>query len=96
MNGTSEFHVIEPCTSVSGIEIKLKKKIDLKKAENVFSKHGEVAGSSPVVLLVGYKGYSISIYESGRMMVKGNGVNLKKGEGLAKELIPLLKKEGAI
>lgn len=92
----SDFYVVEPCKSSGGVEIKLKKKIDIKKAEKALSKHGEVAGSSPVVMLVGYKGYSLSVYGSGRMMVKGKRVSLKKGEELAKELVSILEKGGAL
>lgn len=92
----NDFYVVEPCTTASGIEIKLKKKIDLKKAEKAFSRHGEAAGSGGVVLLTEYKGYSISVYASGRMMVKGKKIDVKEGEQLAKELIPLLEAEGAI
>ena len=93
----SDFYVVEPCKSSGGIEIKLKdKRINISKAEKAFSKHGEVAGSSPVVLLVGYKGYSISIYGSGRLMVKGKKIGLNKGEELAKELLSILEEGGAI
>ena len=92
----SEFYVVEPCKSSGGVEIKLQKKIDIKKAERALSKHGEVAGSSPVVLLVGFKGYTVSVYGSGRMMVKGKKINLKAGEELAKELVSILEKGGAI
>jgi len=92
----SEFYVVEPCTTASGVEIKLKKKIDIKKAERALSKHGEAAGSGGVVLLADFKGYSLSVYASGRILVKGKDVGLKDGENLAKELIPILEKGGAI
>ncbi|MEW6748139.1 MAG: hypothetical protein AB1295_00320 [Candidatus Micrarchaeota archaeon] len=93
----SEYFIVEPCTTASGIEIKLKDhRIDLKKAERALSKAGEIAGTSAVVLLVSFKGYSISVYGSGRMMVKGKDADKKVGEALAKELISLLTEGGAI
>lgn len=94
----NDYYVIEPCQSAKGIEIRLKdKKIDLKKAGDGLARLGEVVGSSPVVLLVKLKGYSLSIYASGRMMVKGNvKPGSKKAEALAFRLIDALEKTGAI
>jgi hypothetical protein len=94
----NDFFVIEPCQSAKGIEIRLKgKRIDLKKAEAALAGLGEVVGSSPVVLLVKMKGLSLSIYASGRMMVKGNvRPGSKRAEALARRLVGALEKNGAI
>jgi hypothetical protein len=88
------FFVVEPCTSSNGIEIKLNgKKIDLKKAGAVLDSVGE----SPVVLLAKFHGYSLSIYASGRIMVKGKKrIQLKSGERLAKALMKILEKNSAV
>jgi ribonuclease HIII len=91
-----DFFVVEPCTSSNGIEIKLKdKKINLKKAAEVLPSIGD----SPVVMLTKFEGYSVSIYASGRIMVKGNGskkIGAKKGSSLAKKLVLLLEKNSVI
>jgi hypothetical protein len=107
MNGvgkdkTDEYFVVEPCNTAGGIEIKLKeKKIDLKKAETAFSEIGEVVGNASVVLLVKINKYSISVYGSGRMMVKGTEPKAKKikqkdVENLARTIIGVLEKKRAI
>ncbi|MEW6035736.1 MAG: hypothetical protein AB1529_03930 [Candidatus Micrarchaeota archaeon] len=91
-----KYYVVEPCTTAGGIEIKLQdKRIDLKKAEKAFSRLGEVVGSSAVVLLVRLEGCSISVYGSGRMMVKGK-ISQKEGQKLADRLIEALEKAGAV
>ncbi|MFN7991769.1 MAG: hypothetical protein U0R44_06460 [Candidatus Micrarchaeia archaeon] len=94
----TEYFVIEPCASSNGIEIKLReRKLDLKKAETVLSAMGELVASSPVVLLVKIKKYTISVYSSGRMMVKGaKKPESSRIEALARELLQALEKGGAI
>ncbi|VVC04280.1 Uncharacterised protein [Candidatus Bilamarchaeum dharawalense] len=90
----TDFFVVEPCSSSNGVEIKLKnKKIDLKKAELLLSS----LGNSPVVILAKFKDYSVSLYASGRIMVKGKKkINHKQGNGIAKELITILEKGNAL
>ncbi len=94
----NEYFVVEPCTTSSGFEIKLKgKKINLKKAEAVFSKLGNVAASSPVVLLASIKDYSISVYASGRMLVKSEKkLDKKSVTRLARQIVDGLEKGGSI
>jgi hypothetical protein len=94
----SDYFVVEPCTTAKGIEIKLKeRRIDLAMAEKALSGTAEIVGSSPVVLLVKLKGYAISIYGSGRMMVKNvKRTQTKKVEALARMLLAALEKGGAI
>ncbi len=92
-----KYYVVEPCTTAGGIEIKLQdKRIDLKKAEKAFSRLGEVVGGSAVVLLVRLEGCSISVYGSGRMMVKGKKLTAKAGDALARKIMKELEKEGAV
>ena len=92
-----KYYVVEPCTTSNGFEIKLKEKIDLQKAESIFSKSGEIVASSPVVLLIKLKHYSLSIYASGRMMVKSEKKMKKEDiDKLALEIIPQLELGGAI
>ena len=94
----TDYFVVEPCTTARGIEIKLKeRRIDLMRAEAALAKAGEVIGSSPVVLLAKFKGLQISIYGSGRMMVKGvKRTETKRVEGIARELLAALEGEGAV
>jgi hypothetical protein len=93
-----DFFVIAPCTTANGVEIKLNnRRIDLQKAEAAFARLGAVAGSSPVVLLAKVGGYSVSVYGSGRMMVKGRARPAEKAaQALARKIIAALEKDGAI
>jgi hypothetical protein len=94
----TEYYVIEPCTSANGIEIKLKgRKIDIKLAEKALSGLGASVLSGPVVTIAKLEDYSISVYGSGRMMVKTEKkIDNKKIETLAKKLIDSLERAGAI
>jgi hypothetical protein len=94
----NDFFVISPCATANGVEIKLNgKKIDLAKAGAAFAKLGDVVGSSPVVLLAKIGGYSVSVYGSGRMMVKGKRKpSDKAANALAKKIVSALEKEGAL
>jgi len=92
----SDYFVVEPCQSAGGFEIRLSgKKIDIKKAEKVLSKIGTVAGSGPVVLLAKIKGLSLSVYGSGRMMVKGK-LKAADAQAFAEEVVSALEKGGAM
>ncbi|MFH0737770.1 MAG: hypothetical protein V1827_03070 [Candidatus Micrarchaeota archaeon] len=92
----SEYFVVEPCQSAGGFEIRLSgKKIDIKKAESALSKVGEVAGSSPVVLLAKIKGLSLSVYGSGRMMVKGK-LKAAEAQAFAEKIVSALENGGAL
>ncbi len=94
----TDYFVVEPCTTAKGIEIKLKdRRIDLKKAEAALARSGEVVASSPVVLLAKFKGVQMSIYGSGRIMVKGvKRTETRKVEALARELLAAFEAQGAI
>jgi hypothetical protein len=92
----SGYYVVEPCTTAGGVEIKLERKIDLAKAEGALSAVGKVVASSPVVLLLKVDGLSVSVYGSGRMMVKGKNVGVKEGKALAGKLVPALEAAGAL
>lgn len=85
------YYVVEPCASSKAFEIKFKeKKIDLKKAEAV----GNVMASTPVVLVAKFEEAAISIYASGRIMMKGVGGSAARI--LAKKLVSLLENSGAL
>jgi len=92
-----EYDVDESCTSVDAHEIKFKKKsrIDLEKAKTAVPKiEGEVIAETPVVIMTKIDGKGVSIYASGRILVK----DAEKGpsEEIAKKLVPALENEGAI
>ncbi|MBU0532932.1 hypothetical protein KKB44_05565 [Candidatus Micrarchaeota archaeon] len=93
----SEYFVVEPCATANGFEIKFKKAINLVKAEEAISSLGKTIASSPIVLLAKIKNYSVSVYASGRIMIKSNTkMSEKSAEQLAKKLSHAFEKEGAI
>lgn len=93
----TDFYVVEPCSTANAYEIKLKdRKLDLRKCENALSKIGKVAGSSSVVLLAKIGKFSVSVYASGRLMVKsGRRLEGKAVSELAKQIIECFESEGA-
>lgn len=93
-----EYFVVEPCTTANAFEIKLKnKKLDLEKCEKALVDLGEIVASMPVVLVVRIGEYSISVYASGRLMVKSpKKLRSKAVKELANKIMSLLEKHGAI
>ncbi len=72
------FFTLEPCTSARAYEIKFEMPIDLEKAEHALSKKYEILASTNVMIMVNIDGNSVTIYASGRAMVKY--VDKKKAE----------------
>jgi len=92
----SGFYVVSPCKTSGGMEIKLKDcRIDLKKAEAAFSALGQVVGGGDVVLLAKVGQYSISVYASGRMLVKDK-IDDAEAHRLAQQILAELDKNKAI
>ena len=94
----TDYFVIEPCKTSNALEVKLKeRRIDLKKADKALSIIGTVAASTPVVLLAKIQKYSVSVYASGRMIVKGEKkLSSKEVKKLAREMLDVLERYGAI
>jgi len=104
--GAESFFIIEPCTSANGFEIKFKdkeKRIDLKKAEAALSKIGTTI-SGPSVLAAKLKdadgGLTLSVYGSGRIMIKApegaKKMMKEEAERVAKKILALFEKNGAM
>lgn len=90
-----EYDLVDSCTSTNSYEVKLKdRKIDLDNAEAAFSSIGESAAKTPVVLLFKIRGHAISVYASGRMLIKN--ITKKDAESLGRELVDALEKQGAL
>jgi hypothetical protein len=95
------FFVVEPCNSSGGFEIKLRdRKLDLARCGKAFESIGSMIGNTGIVLLAKVDGYSLSVYGSGRIMVKS--VDKKKKpkkadiETLASKMMDAFVKEGAL
>ena len=95
----NEYYIVEPCKSSNGFEIKLKnKRFNIEKAASVLEQEGTMMGSAAVVVTGAFEGCSISIYESGRVLIKGLEKRLSHAdaERISKNLMKLLEKAGAI
>ncbi|MBI5227356.1 hypothetical protein HY988_02095 [Candidatus Micrarchaeota archaeon] len=93
-----DYYVLEPCATANAFEIKLNgKKLDLQKCEQAFSELGEVAATTPVVILAKIDGYEISAYASGRLMIKSEKkMKFSLVKSFAKKLVSSLTNERAI
>ncbi len=93
----TDYFVIEPCSTSNALEIKLRgRRVDLRKAGEALSVIGTIAASTPVVLLSKIRDYSVSVYASGRMIVKGKKLQKKEVKKLAYEMLEVLEKHNAI
>jgi len=88
----AKFYTVEPCVSSKAYEIKLRdKKINLDRA-NI----GEIIAKTMVVLLVKFEGYALSIYASGRIMIKGIGKEKANADSISEKIVSALEKCGAL
>ncbi len=88
-----KYYVLEPCKSSNGFEIKFQAKIDLDRSAEVF----EPVSRSLVVLLAKFGDYTLSIYSSGRIMIKSDKrMDRKDVEHAAEEITAKLEEGNAI
>jgi hypothetical protein len=92
------YFVVEPCNSSGGFEIKLReRKLDLARCEKVFEKIGSMAGNTGVVLLAKVDDYTLSVYGSGRIMVKSKKRKQRADiEALSSRIMAALEAGGAL
>ncbi len=81
------FCTVEPCASSKAYEIRFGNKIDMKKAEQALGKM--VLSAMEVVLLCKINGKPVSIYASGRAMIKE--VSPEEAKAISRKLEKLLK-----
>ncbi|MDO8554329.1 MAG: hypothetical protein Q7S22_05955 [Candidatus Micrarchaeota archaeon] len=86
---------IEPCASAKAFDIVIKdKKIDIRKAEKIIDKIGRVAAATEVVLLGTLDAKPVTVYASGRVMIKE--CTRKEADKIGNKLIDALEKGKAI
>lgn len=91
----TEYYIVDSCTSANAFEVKFKdKKLNLEIAQSALEKLGETAAKTPVVLLFKIGEYAVSVYASGRILIKN--IEKEDAEKLAKKLVNALEKSGAI
>jgi|GEM_PF-3425865 TATA-box binding protein (TBP) (component of TFIID and TFIIIB) len=85
------FYIVEPCASSNAYEIKFKgKTINLDKVE-----FGMTLAKTPVILVSVFEKCSLTIYSSGRIMIKGLNSKID-ADKLAEKVVFSLQKTGAI
>lgn len=90
-----DYTVLESCTSSKTYEILVKnKRMDLKKATEILSAKAEEVAKTPRFALYKFEGHPVSLYESGKIIVKE--IEKKEAEEIAKKLLGLLEKGGAL
>lgn len=82
------YYQIEPCASSNAYDIVFRAKINLNKAELALS--AKTMAKTPVVMILKFDNVDLSIYASGRMMLKN--CSRKKSEELAKNIFEKFKK----
>ncbi len=86
-----KFYIVEPCASSNAYEIKFRdKKIDLDKVAV-----GMTLAKTPVILVSVFEKCSLTIYASGRIMIKGLKTR-DAADKLADSIVTELQKTGAI
>jgi len=83
-----KFFTLEPCNSARAYEIKFAEPIELKKAEVALSKKYEILASTTVMLMVNIDNNAVTIYTSGRALIKY--VTKEKAEEIGRKLVEFL------
>ena len=85
---TKKFFTLEPCNSAKAYEIKFAEPIDLKKAEVALAKKYEILASTAVMLMINIDNNSITLYASGRALIKY--VSKEKANEIGEKIVDLL------
>ncbi len=83
-----KFFTLEPCNSAKAYEIKFAEAIDLKKAEVALSQKYEILASTPVMLMVNIDNNAVTLYASGRALIKY--VSKEKANEIGEKIVDLL------
>lgn len=85
---TEKFYTVEPCGAKKTYEIVLPFSLDLEDVKKKIHSFAEVIAEAPAILIFKYEGRAISLYKSGKFLLKG--VNQEQAEKLADRLIEKL------
>ncbi len=89
-----EYVILSPCTTAKSRELRMRGKIDLAKAEESLSKDHDITGRTEVFLAFAYKGKPITLYSSGKIVVKE--AESEEAKALLKEVLALLEGRGCL
>lgn len=89
-----EYIILSPCTTAKTRELRLRGRIDIRKAEKALPPEAEALALTEVFLTVAYKGKPFSLYPSGKIIVKDS--ESEEAKILLKEMFSLLEKKGCL
>ena len=84
--------LLDVCSTATVHTINLRKKLDLKKIEQLLSKTWQIVATTPVVLLIKTDKGGISIYQSGKILFKEFDKEAAKKYG--KKLLKIIGEQG--
>lgn len=89
-----EYIILSPCVTAKTRELRLRGKIDIRKAEKSLPPDAEILALTEVFLTIAYKGKSFSLYPSGKIIAKDS--EPEEAKTLLKEMFSLLEKKGCL
>jgi len=89
-----DYIILSPCVTAKTRELRLRGKIDIRKAEKALSQDVDVLALTEVFLTIAYKGKSFSLYPSGKIIVKDSESD--EAKSLLKEIFSMLEKKGCL
>lgn len=89
-----DYIILSPCVTAKTRELRMRGKIDIRKAEKSLPPNVDILALTEVFLTLAYKGKSFSLYPSGKIIVKDS--ESEEAKSLLKEMFALLEKKGCI
>lgn len=89
-----EYVILSPCTTAKTRELRMRGKIDLEKAEKSLSPGHDITGRTEVFLSFAHKGKPVTLYSSGKIVVKE--AESDEAKALLKEVFSLLEGRGCL
>ncbi|NYZ60166.1 hypothetical protein H0O01_00525, partial [Candidatus Micrarchaeota archaeon] len=65
-----DYIILSPCVTAKTRELRMRGKIDIRKAEKSLPPNVDILALTEVFLTLAYKGKSFSLYPSGKIIVK--------------------------
>ncbi|MEW5996869.1 MAG: hypothetical protein AB1657_04730 [Candidatus Micrarchaeota archaeon] len=89
-----EYIILSPCTTAKTRELRMRGRIDIRKAEKALPPEADILAFTEVFLSLAYKGKPFSLYPSGKIIVKDS--EAEEAKSLLKEMFSLLERKGCL
>ncbi|MBD3390238.1 hypothetical protein GF415_04785 [Candidatus Micrarchaeota archaeon] len=94
MDDRPEHIILSPCTTSKTIEMRIRAKIDLEKAEKELSPDHDVLANTSIFISFEHKEKQFTLYKSGKIIIKETDSG--EGKPLLLEVFELLKERGCL